>query len=150
MSTRTHFPVFRWIVRTLTGRSARRIYVAILFLLLLIATAARLRSYLMARRIQAVLHGLAQIRLDQTTEERLTKMVPYLTQKDWKFGGISQRAFYMQISNESDPRILGFVPYGMDWSGHLADWLGYRFMSFYASVLVQNGKVSQVQYGLAN
>jgi hypothetical protein len=104
----------------------------------------------MARRIQAVLHGLAEIRLDQTTEERLTKMVPYLTQKDWKFGGISQRAFYMQISNESDPRILGFIPYGMDWSGHLADWLGYCFMSFYASVLVQNGKVSQVQYGLAN
>ena len=36
------------------------------------------------------------------------------------------------------------------WLDHLADWVGYRFMSFYAGVLVQDGKVSQVEYGLAN
>jgi hypothetical protein len=33
---------------------------------------------------------------------------------------------------------------------HLAEWLGYRFMSFDASVLVQDGKVMHVDYGLAN
>jgi hypothetical protein len=37
----------------------------------------------MARKIDAVVHGFAEIRLDQTTEEQLTKTVPYLAQKDW-------------------------------------------------------------------
>jgi len=81
MNMKTHFPFFRWIASTLAARWARRTYVVILFSLLLITTAARLRSYFMARKIQAVLHGLADIRLDQTTEEQLTKMVPYLTKK---------------------------------------------------------------------
>jgi len=149
MNMKTHFPFFRWIASTLAARWARRTYVVILFSLLLITTAARLRSYFMARKIQAVLHGLADIRLDQTTEEQLTKMVPYLTKKDWRVGGISHRVYYVQISNESDAQILGPV-YGLDWSGHLADWLGNRFISFAASLLVQDGKVSQIEYGLAN
>jgi len=150
MDTKTHFPFFRWIVRTLTGRWARRAYLAILLFTLVLTTTARLRSYFMARKIQAVLHGLAEIRVDQTTEEQLTKMVPYLTQKDWKIGDTPHRRFYVQISNESDPGIIEFAAYGLDGSGNLADWLGYRFVGFDASVLVQDGKVSQVEYGLAN
>lgn len=31
----------------------------------------------MVREIQAVLQGLSEIRLDQTTEEQMTRMVPY-------------------------------------------------------------------------
>ena len=81
------------------------------------------------------MYGLSEIRLDQTTEEQLRHMVPYLTQKDWKAVGISYRVFYVQISSESDPRILGFIGSGLERSGQLADWLGYRFMSFDASVL---------------
>ena len=131
MGTNARFPFFRWIVRTATGRWARRAYAAIILLMLLLTTTVHLRSYLMARKIQAVLHGLAEIRVDQTTEEQMPKMVPYLTQKDWKAGGISHRGFYVQISNERD-------------------WLRFRFMSFGARVLVQDGKVSQVEYGLAN
>jgi hypothetical protein len=127
----THFPFFRRTVRALTCRWARRIYVSILLLLLCVTTAARLRSYFMARKIQAVLKGLGEIRLDQTTEEQMTKTVPYLIQKDWKVGGMPHRGFYVKISNEGE-------------------WLGYRFMSFNASLLVQDGKVSQVEYGLAN
>jgi hypothetical protein len=104
----------------------------------------------MARKIHAVLHGLSEIRLDQTTEEQLTKMLPFLTEKDWKVGGTSYRGFYVSISNERF--WLGLIAYGLDWSeyGHVANWLGYRFMSFDAGVLVQDGKVSQVSYGLAN
>jgi hypothetical protein len=149
MAAKTHFPFTRGVVRALTGRLARRIYFAILLFALLLTTTARLRSYFIARKIQAVLRGLAEIRIDQTTEEQLTKMVPYLTHKDWQVGGISHRVFYAQISNESDERVLG-VTYGLGQYGHLADWLGYRFMSFDGSVLVQDGKVSLVQYGLAN
>jgi hypothetical protein len=34
--------------------------------------------------------------------------------------------------------------------GHIGEWLGYRYISFDAGVLVQGGKVSQADYGLAN
>jgi hypothetical protein len=150
MGVKTHFPFTRWVVRALTGRLARRIYVAILLFALLLTTTARLRSYFMARRIQAVLTGLAEIRVDRTTEEQLTKMVPYLSHKDWEVGGISHRVFYAQISNESDARLLGLAAYGLGQYGHLAGWLGYRFISFDARILVQDGKVFHVEYGLAN
>lgn len=158
MSTETHFPVFRWIVRTLTGRLARRIYVVILLFTVLLTTVARLRSYLMVRKVQAVLLGLEETRIDQTTEEQLTKIVPYLTQGDWKANGISHRAYYAHISNESDrfPRFIGVALNAAQseelvlWSEHVLDWLGYRFMSFDAWVLLQDGKVSHVEYGVAN
>jgi len=152
---KSHFPASRWVARRLTGRWARRIYVTVLALLLLITTAARLRSYFMARRIEAVLHGLAQIRLDQTTEEQMTKMVPYLVKKDWKAGGIPHRGYYVHISNESDrlPRVIGValaVIRSEELIEHIADWLGYRYLDFDAGVLVQDGRVSQADYGLAN
>jgi len=152
MSTKRRIPVFRTIVRTLTGRLVRRLFVVILLFTLLLSTATRLRSYFMARKIQAVLRGLAEIRIDQTTEEQLTKMVPYLTQKDWEVGGISQHGFYVNISNESDrlPRVIFVAEKLMPWLEHCAAWLGYRFMSFDASALVQDGKVVHVDYGLAN
>jgi hypothetical protein len=146
MSTKRRIPVFR------TWRLVRRISVVILLFTLLLSTATRLRPYFMARKIQAVLRGLAEIRIDQTTEEQLTKMVPYLTQKDWKVGGISQHAFYVNISNESDrlPRLIFVAEKLMPWLEHCATWLGYRFMSFDASALVRDGKVVHVEYGLAN
>jgi hypothetical protein len=149
-TAKTNFPVFHWIVRILTGHFARRVYMGILFLLLLFTTAARLRSYLMARKIQAVLKGLAEVRIDQTSEEQLRKLVPYLIQKDWKIGDISHRGFYVSISNESHSQFLGLIASILDRSGQLLYGLGYRFMSFDAGVLVENGKVSQVSYGLAN
>jgi len=148
------FPFFHWVAKTLSGRWAQRIYLAILFLLLLISTAARLRSYFMARKIEAVLQGLSEIRLDQTTEEQMTKMVPYLTVRDRKAGGFSYRSYYVHISNESDGLPW---PYAITRSyefalglGHVGDRLGYRYISFDAGVLVQDGKVSQADYGLAN
>src|SRR6266403_4189618 len=154
LKARTHFPFSRWAARTLTGRWARRIYLAILFLLFLVTTATRLRSYFMARRIEDVLHGLSEIRLDQTTEEQMTKMVPYLTEKEWKANGFSYRSYYVHISNESDglpwPYWLTHSYALSLWLGRVGDLLGYRYISFDAGVLVQDGKVSQADYGLAN
>ena len=51
----------------------------------------------MTRKIEAVLHGLSEIRLDQTPEEQMTKMVPYLTEKDWKANGFSYRSYHVHI-----------------------------------------------------
>lgn len=112
--------------------------VALIFLLLVVMTTAWLRAYFMAQRIQTVLRGLAEIRIDQTTEEQLKKLVPYLIQTDWKLGGIPHRAFYVRIPTAH--------PLGMK---SLMGGFAYR-MSFVASVLVQDGKVSHVEYGLAN
>jgi hypothetical protein len=154
MCIKARFSLVRRIVRTLTGPWAWRAYTAIILVLLLLTTVARLRSYLMGRSIQAVLRGLAGIRVDQTTEEQLIKMVPYLTQKDWKTEGIPHRLFYVHISNESDrlPRAIAVALSSVrsNWVDQVVDWLGYRFISFDAGVLVQDGKVSHVEYGLAN
>src|SRR6516164_7137977 len=110
MSTKGHFPFLMWIVGRLTGRWARRIYIVIVLILLCLTTAARLRSYMMARRIQAVLHTLAEIRIDQTSEEQLLKTVPNLIRSDdWKAGGIVQHWYYTQISNESDRIVPRFI-----------------------------------------
>jgi len=149
MSTKIPFPSFRWVAQGLSGRWVRRSYVAVLLLLLLLTTAARLRSYLTARKIQAVLHGLAEIRIDQTTEEQLLRTVPYLTrgEQDWNVRGIIQRVYFTEISNEPNGPISWSVMYGPGWQ--LAYWLGYRYMDFDAGVLVQDGKVSRVKYGLA-
>jgi hypothetical protein len=154
MNVRTHFPFASWTVSKLTGRLARRIYLAALLFLVLISTAGRLRAYFMTRKIEAVLHGLSKIRVDQTTEEQMMKMVPYLTEKEWKANGFSYRSYYVHISNESDGLPW---PYGLThsyalalWLGRVGDLLGYRYISFDAGVLVQDGKVSQADYGLAN
>ena len=148
------FPIFHWVVRTVSGRWARRIYLGLLSLLVLISIAARLPAYLMTRKIEAVLHGLSEIRLDLTSEEQMSKMIPYLTEKDWKVDRSSYRSYSVHISNESDGLPW---PYGITHSSALAQWLGragdligYRYISFYAGILVQDGKVSQAEYGLAN
>jgi hypothetical protein len=155
VSAKRQFPFFRWFVSTLTGRWARRAYLVVLLLLLSLTTAARLRSYFMARKIQAVLHGLAELRIDQTPEEQLLKTVPYLTrgENEWKVGGNVHRVYYAEISNESGwplPRFFAFLTprFLADWSRQFAYWLGYRYMSFDAGVLVQDGKVTRVGYGL--
>jgi hypothetical protein len=89
--------------------------------------------------------------LDQTTEEQLTKTVPYLAQKDWTDrSGVLHHWFGVHISNESDLWLSWLIDLRVEWLGYVADWLGYRFISFDAYVLAQGGKVTHVEYGLAN
>jgi hypothetical protein len=145
------FSLFQRIVRAFTGRWARRVYIVIVLLLLLVTAAGRLHSYIMARKIEAVLRGFAEIRLDQTTEEQLRKTVPYLAQKDWTDrSGALHRWFGVHISNQSDLWLSWLIDLRVESLGYLADWLGCRFISFDANVLVQGGKVTHVEYGLAN
>jgi len=107
----------------------------------------------MTRKIVAVLHGLSEIRLDETNEEQMTKMVPYLTEKDWKANSFPYRSYYVHISN-GDSFLRPYrltnsyaLAVGLDQIGNL---FGYRYISFDAGVLVQDGKVTQADYGLAN
>jgi len=83
MSLRDSFLASTWIWPTVTGRIARRVYAAI-FLLLLFATASiRIYSYILTRRIQAVISGLSELHIDQTTEEELVRTVPHLAPSQW-------------------------------------------------------------------
>lgn len=150
MSLQTHFPFLSWTVKKLGGRQARRFYTGVLLLTQCVTATARLRSYLMGRKIQAVLRGLAEIRVDQTTEEQLIRTMPYLkrSDQDRKVGDRIQHWRYTEISNESDWFVPQVIMDG-SWSGRLADWLGFRYLSFDASVLVDDGRVSSVSYGLA-
>jgi len=158
MDFKSRFPLFHWAIRALTGRWVRRVCATVFFLLLLATTAVRLRSYVMTRKIQSVLRGLAAVRLEQTSEEQLTQTVPFLIEKDWKVSGISHRGFYVHISNESDrlPRTIALALNEIRSEAltlcvqHLADWLGYRFISFDAGALVEDGRVVHLDYGLAN
>ena len=130
MDRNTRFSLFRRIVRAFTGRCAGRIYLAILLLLLLVTAAGRLRSYVMARRIEAVLRGFSEIRLDQTTEEQLTKTVPYLAQEDWTDrSGVLHHWLGVHISNESDLWLSWLIDLRAEWLGYLAiGWaFGYEF-----------------------
>lgn len=150
MTGKTYFPLFSGAARKLTGNSARRVYIGVILVVLCLTAVARLRCYFMSRKIQAVLHGLSEVRVDQTTEEQLLKTVPYLnrTKDDWKAGGIVQRQYYTVISNDSDRLMSPSLLYGR-WSGRLGNWLGYRYLDFGASVFVEDGKVTSVGYGLS-
>lgn len=154
LKAKEYFPFFYRVVKMLSGRWSRRIFLAILLLLLLISTATRLQSYFITRKIEAVLHGLSELRLDETTEEQMTKMIPYLREKDWNVGGFAYRSYYVHISNDSEglpwPYALTHSYELVQWLGSIGDWLGYRYIRFDAGVLVQDGKVSQADYGLAN
>jgi hypothetical protein len=162
MSAKPHDPFFHRMVATLAGCWARRVYVAVVLLFICLTTTARLRSYLMVRKIQAVLHGLADIRIDQTTEEQLLKTVPYLVGNNYKeHVGASEERFYgVVISNEDDLIKLTHGPlsslfqvrssdYGEPLALKTLDWLGYRYLRFEVTLLVLDGRVSSLRYGIA-
>ena len=149
--------------RSITGRFARRLYAVLLLSLILLSAGARIRSALMARRIHAVLAGLEQVRIDQTNEAELLKTVPYLirNESEWHIGTSVARSYRVVISNEDDLKWLGRTPgfrlfassaWGV-WSltafDKLGYWFGYRYLSFAAGVVVLDGKVSSVWYGIA-
>src|ERR1700690_452967 len=72
---------FSWVTafgRHATGRRARRVYLALLLLLVVFSGGVRVRSCLLTRRFQAVLSGLGKLKVDATSEEQLLKTVPYL------------------------------------------------------------------------
>jgi hypothetical protein len=156
------FPVSVWIWRRITFPSARRSYmstirwspVIIVLLLVAISVAAHIYSFILTRRIHAVLNGLEQLKIDQTTEEEMLRTVPYL-ERD--FGG----AYIVRIGSKYDERgweepvvpRIGFLMWGSDEylsaADRLAHWLGYRYSFFDASFSFHDGKVSGIRYGIA-
>jgi hypothetical protein len=173
MPLRRYFSSTIWFGSGLRGRILRRVSIAFILLLLSVATASHIYSFVLARRFQAVISGLSKIRIDQTTEEETTKLVPYLvpSQLGWEekrtpeTGDIDlgyEHSYYVTISNEwSWMKFRGFaasfssVRYSKDdrpqsWILEVANLLGYRYMAFGARVDLLNDKVSSVSYGIAD
>ena len=149
-SLKSHFPFFTWFARKATGRWARQTYACIILVALCLTTAARIRSYLLVRKVQAALQGLAEVRVDQTTEEQLLRILPHLTRRDdWK-AERTEHIYYEDISNESDFIRLWSLPTPLiEPAASVVFGLGYRCLNFYARVIVQDARVSQVTYDLS-
>jgi hypothetical protein len=146
------------------GRRARRIYSALLLFLIVLSIGLRVRTYLLTRRICAVLAGLERVRVDTTTEQQLANIVPYLTLTD---DPQSRNRYYrVQITNWDKQHWLAWIPSFLDFLqdtrgfGGQDKWeslnpplkvayvLGLRHLSFSASVAVLNGIVSSTRYEL--
>jgi|SRR5271157_466738 len=157
------------LLRMLAGRRALRLCLALPLLAVLLLTAGlRVHSYLLTRKIQAVLSGLERLREDQTSEQELLKTVPYLVRhsfvRDTSSGKERFYYYYVRVSNEDEILWLGRLLYtrpfqflwpwraqegqGEPWTVPLraAYWLGFRYVEFGAAVHVLDGRVSSVHY----
>jgi hypothetical protein len=146
-------------VRTLVSRPARRVYLAVLVLLLLFTAGARIRGALLAREIHAALLQLENVRVDQTTEAELLKALPKLT-KQIEWGGI--RTYSMEVSNWPGHGWLvnPFTAKSAAWypgpgepcakpiSRHIAFWLGHGYALLRITFAVLDGRVSSTGYRL--
>jgi hypothetical protein len=156
MNLRGAFPLTTRLLRALGGSVARRVYIGILVLPLLLSVVARVRCMVMTHKFNSILSGLEQVRIDQTSEEELRHSLPQFTGGHafrWPDGAV-EKSYWVAVSDEADwmwlirrATSVG-IPY--NWAANAADWLGYRYMHLAAIVLVRNGKVSRISYNIAN
>jgi hypothetical protein len=169
------FPMTSWIWRALAGRIARRIYLVLVLALLATSAAVRIHTFVLARRMEAVIVGLSRLQLDKSTEEDVKQTVPYLVRWQWEgplkrsreTGDIDvgiEQGYSVAISNESSwmefARLISpFASccvnttytkdgYEHNWILALTNLLGYRYVYFGASVVLLNGRVSSISYGV--
>ncbi len=169
------FPMTSWIWRALAGRIARRIYLVLVLALLATSAAVRIHTFMLARRMEAVIAGLSRLQIDKSTEEDVKQTVPYLVRWQWEGPlkrspetadidvGIEQ-GYSVAISNESSWMEFGRLispfasccvnttytkdGYEHNWILALTNLLGYRYVYFGASVVLLNGRVSSISYGV--
>lgn len=156
------FPISVWIWRRITSPSARHRYISIIRMLPVIivllsaaiTVVARIYSFTLTRKIHAVLNGLAQLKIDQTTKEEMLRTVPYL-ERDY-----GTEDYRVIITDKTDvegreKRVTSIPLFGGPTDGHLfaadrlAHWLGYRCLAFFAEVHLRDGKVSGAGYSIA-
>jgi hypothetical protein len=170
---RTLWKLSSWIATTrriVAGRRARQLYLTVLLLLVVLSGVIRIRSFLITRKFQAVLAGLAQMKVDSTSEEQLVRTVPYVVRDAKEYSeGAHLEHFYRArfFSNDNDLRWFqwvawlfpsrrsGFSDRGvenkwdcLDASLKAAYVLGWRHMAFYAGIGVRDGVVSSISYSI--
>ncbi|MGP0074812.1 MAG: hypothetical protein ACLPWF_23110 [Bryobacteraceae bacterium] len=128
----------------------------------------RVRTYLLTRKIHAVFAALGRVQIDKTSEVELLKTVPYLVLGAGP-GTSAYRVYRVQIMSTTDRYYYGWTRWvpefllnlGRDFGGltekksnqlgflaNGAYLLGWRYLSFGASVEVLNGTVSSTYYEL--
>lgn len=146
MFFRHKFPWTYGIARIATGRLARRVYFIFVLLLILAVIAPRVRSMLMAQKIHAVLSGMEQLRIDETSEQELLRTVPYAVRysRESRSDVGVERYYYVEITNERDWEWLAFRPVFTESMRavlvKILDWCGYRYMRFDARMVVLDGE----------
>jgi hypothetical protein len=157
MEVAKFFPTVVWLFRIFTGRPARRIYLALFLLLLCVPTVPRIRNAYRAWKFRKVLAGLERVKVDQTTEAELVKLVPYLSRRpSYKLADRTVETWYaVEFSNESNRSaewlnrfLLNTEPEHYEQSMKRGRLLGTWFLSFGAGVIVRNGTVAWVDYGI--
>jgi len=149
--------------RHVTGSLARRVGCILLLAVVGLSSGIRVRSYLLTRRIQAVLTGLQQLKIDTTKEEEISGTVPYLVRDPH-----DHRCYRAALSNEEDQQWIRLLPRfvlelwppkigeggvadkwnAMDLARKAGYIMGWRHLSFSATVTVLDGRVSKVDYHL--
>jgi hypothetical protein len=151
---KSRFPATRWL---LANRWSRRIFLALFLIVALVVGGAHLSMYWMARKTQAVLHGLKAVRIDETSESQLTDLVPYLTKREWTQAGVSHRGYFARISNDWEP--ISTLPWQTElffWIERtvkireLGNWVGYTLYDFDLWIDIHDGKVSKIAYSIDN
>jgi hypothetical protein len=172
MKSQNHVTWATGLYSKLTGRLARRVYLGLLLLPVIFTAGVRIRSVLLTRKIHAVLSGLEQVRVDQTTEEQLLKTVPYLVRHgnlrpelagvEWYYrADISNGVERRWLFRLAETHLFQFLwpwPLIMDRQTEhtqvlsfplkIAYRLGWRYVGFSALVKVRNGRASSVWYGI--
>jgi hypothetical protein len=145
-----------------------RISLVLVLLVAFLSISLRVRTYLLTRKIQAVLDGLERIQIDKTSEAEMLKTVPGVVLSWARESG--ERTYLVKIMSTEDRYYFGWarwVPNFLLALGQADDWattdnkwrrlcvpckmayvLGWRYLSFGASVEVLNGTVSRIYYEL--
>jgi hypothetical protein len=164
-----------WILRTATGQIARRVYFVIVLSIVATSAIARICTLVLTRRMEAVITGLSKLQIDKSTEEDVKRTVPYLVPWQWEgqlkrspeSGEIDigiEQGYSVAISNESTWLKFGGLirpfasccvnttytkdGYERNWILTLTRLWGYRYVYFGASVVLLNGRVSSISYGV--
>ncbi len=158
-------------LRRLFGRRARKVYLSLLLLAFVFSISLRARTFLLTRKIQAVLFGLEQVRVDQTTEERLLRTVPNLVLNNPQLPALPGGRRYYRVDIANSDFYYGWSRWIPDflpslWPVHDSPFpvknkwdflplplkaayvLGWRHLSLSAYVTVLNGTVSSTGYNL--
>jgi len=152
------------------GRRTRSVLLALLLVPVVFSIGIRARTFLIARRIHAVLSGLEKVRIDQTTEAQLLRTVPYLVPNNPTAPSLPGGRRYYRVDISNSHYYYGWTRWVPDfllslWPVHAElpvkdKWnmlsvplkavyvLGWRQLSFSASVTVLSGTVSSTWYGL--
>ena len=157
-------PFRRWLV------VARRICLGLVVLIAMFSIGLRVQTYLLTRKIHAVIAGLEHVQIDKTSEQDLLKTVPGLILQP-SYNPSANRSYGVQIRNVEDRSYYGWTrwipdvllprrnadeldPLYRDKAKFLtfplsaAYAFGWRYLSFSAYVTLFNGTVSSTGYNL--